>query len=90
MQCNSTKDYLILKIMAKFVTYQREAQFTNVIENYIGVYNSEKSAKYDGYVEIYHPILNGVVMMGTNHTNAFNVVEIPEIIGVNWQGNAPL
>jgi len=81
---------LILKIMAKFVTYQRESQFTSAIETYTGVYNSEKSSKYNGYVEIYHPIINNAVMMGIHHTNAFNIVEIPEIVGVNWQGNTPL
>lgn len=75
--------------MAKFVTYQRES-LTNVIEFHIGVYNAEKSAKYNGYVEIYHPIINNAVMMGIHHTNAFNVKEIPEITGVNWQGNTPL
>lgn len=76
--------------MTKFVSYQRRAQFTNAVENYVGLYNAEKSANYDGYVEIYHPILNGVVMLGTNHTNAFNVVEVPEITGLNWQGSNPL
>ena len=77
-------------IMAKFVTYQREAQFTSAIETYTGVYNLEESAKHNGYVEIYHPIINNAVMMGIYHTNAFNIVEIPEIIGLNLQGNIPL
>ena len=40
--------------------------------SYMGVFDMEMSSKYD-YIKIYHPVLDGGIMLGTCHSNAENV-----------------
>ena len=57
------------------VSYSRKVQFSDEIEKHIGVLDVKESAKYT-YFNIYHPIIKGILMRGTCHTNAFDVVDI--------------
>lgn len=59
------------------VSYQREKQFhPGEIENHIGIFDEIASSKYNGYVNIYHPIIDGTIWFGVCHTNAENIQEI--------------
>ena len=50
--------------------------------SYVGAFDMEMSSGYD-YVRIYHPVIEGDIMLGTCHSNADNVkvvgsIEVPE------------
>jgi hypothetical protein len=56
----------------KTVSYSRKAQYTDIIEKYMGVI--DESNKY--IHQIIYPIINGYVMYGICHTNAFNIEDM--------------
>jgi len=59
-------------MVMKFYSYTREKQFTQEIENCIGIKKPDNEYTHD----IFHPIINGVCWFGIFHTNAENVKEI--------------
>lgn len=60
--------------MKKF-KYERKAQFTGKLEEYIGIFDEKKSSQFN-FVKIYRPIINGHIMWGICHTNAENIIEL--------------